>query len=126
MTINHPHHSRPSVAYALRWPALFVILAAEVMDLLDALITSIAGPIDPSATSAAARRLIQWLGAGLHARDGQSACSSAAGSATSTAGGGCSCIGAAGFTVTSLACALAQSPEMLIALRGSRRACSAR
>jgi hypothetical protein len=30
--------------YPLRWIALFVLLAAEVMDLLDALITNIAAP----------------------------------------------------------------------------------
>ena len=28
----------------MRWVALFVILAVEVMDLLDALVTTIAGP----------------------------------------------------------------------------------
>ena len=34
-------------AYRWRWVALFVILAAEVMDLLDALVTTIAGPTHP-------------------------------------------------------------------------------
>nr|BFE82972.1 hypothetical protein GCM10020093_055730 [Planobispora longispora] len=39
-------------AYRWRWAALFVILAAEVMDLLDAMITNIAAP--PSAPTSAA------------------------------------------------------------------------
>ena len=52
-----------SVAYALRWPALFVILAAEVMDLLDALITSIAGPTIVRDLGGG-QTLIQWLAAG--------------------------------------------------------------
>jgi hypothetical protein len=32
------------MSYRWRWVALFVILAAEVMDMLDALITNIAAP----------------------------------------------------------------------------------
>ncbi len=52
-----------AVAYALRWPALFVILAAEVMDLLDALITSIAGPTIVRDLGGG-ETLIQWLAAG--------------------------------------------------------------
>ena len=52
-----------SVAYALRWPALFVILAAEVMDLLDALVTTIAGP-SIRRDLGGGDTLIQWLGAG--------------------------------------------------------------
>ena len=54
--------SPAAVAYALRWPALFVLLAAEVMDLLDDLITSIAGPTIVRDLGGG-QTLIQWLAA---------------------------------------------------------------
>jgi MFS family permease len=104
-----------SVAYALRWPALFVILAAEVMDLLDALITSIAGPTIVRDLGGG-ETLIQWLAAGY----------TIAMASGLLIGGRLGDIhgrrrmfllGMAGFTVMSLACALAQSPEMLIVFR---------
>ena len=44
-----------TVPYRYRWVALFVILAVEVMDLLDALVTTIAGPV----IRARARRVVQ-------------------------------------------------------------------
>jgi MFS family permease len=50
-------------AYRWRWVALFVILAAEVMDLLDALATTIAGPTI-RAEIGGSESLIQWLAAG--------------------------------------------------------------
>src|SRR4051794_31196041 len=50
-------------APALRWAALLVVLAAEVMDLLDSLVTSIAGP-SVRADLGGSESLIQWLGAG--------------------------------------------------------------
>jgi EmrB/QacA subfamily drug resistance transporter len=104
-----------SVAYALRWPALFVVLAAEVMDLLDALITSIAGPTIVRDLGGG-ETLIQWLAAGY---------------TVAMAGGlliggrlgdiygrrRMFMIGMAGFTLMSLACALSRSPEMLITFR---------
>src|SRR5580765_333978 len=92
-------------AYALRWPALFVILAAEVMDLLDALITSIGG-----------QTLIQWLAAGY----------TIAMASGLLIGGRLGdiygrkrmfLIGMAGFTAMSLAAALAQGPGLLISFR---------
>ena len=53
--------------YRRRWVALFVILAAEVMDLLDALVTTIAAPsiradLGGTATTrpVARRRLTPW------------------------------------------------------------------
>lgn len=107
--------SPASVAYALRWPALFVILAAEVMDLLDALITSIAGPTIVSDLGGG-ETLIQWLAAGY----------TIAMASGLLIGGRLGdiygrrrmfMIGMAGFTLMSLACALAQSPEMLIVFR---------
>ncbi len=107
--------SPATVAYALRWPALFVILAAEVMDLLDALITSIAGP-SIVRDLGGGETLIQWLAAGY----------TIAMASGLLIGGRLGdifgrrrmfLIGMTGFTLMSLGCALAQSPEMLITFR---------
>ncbi len=108
-------HSPTTVAYALRWPALFVILAAEVMDLLDAVITSIAGPTIVRDLGGG-ETLIQWLAAGY----------TIAMASGLLIGGRLGDIfgrrrmfllGMMGFTVMSLGCALSQSPEMLITFR---------
>ena len=102
-------------SYALRWPALFVILTAEVMDLLDALITSIAGPTIVRDLGGDGT-LIQWLAAGY----------TIAMASGLLVGGRLGdvygrrrmfLLGMAGFTLLSLSCALARSPEMLIACR---------
>ncbi|GII55714.1 putative actinorhodin transporter [Planotetraspora thailandica] len=103
------------VPYRWRWAALFVILAAEVMDLLDAMVTNIAAPTmraDLGGTSAT----IQWMGAAY-------TLSMAVGLITGGRLGDIFgrkrmfLIGAAGFTLGSLLCAVAQSPEMLIGAR---------
>ncbi|MFC7595530.1 MFS transporter [Terrabacter sp. GCM10028922] len=98
-----------------RWAALFVILAAEVMDLLDALVTVIAGPSvvrDIGGTSTS----IQWFTAAY----------TVAMAAGLLLGGRLGdvhgrrrmfLVGMAGFTIASLVCAAAQSPEMLLATR---------
>jgi EmrB/QacA subfamily drug resistance transporter len=108
-------NSPATVAYALRWPALFVILAAEVMDLLDAMITSIAGPTIVRDLGGG-ETLIQWLAAGY----------TIAMASGLLIGGRLGdifgrrrmfLIGMAGFTLMSLGCALSQSPEMLITFR---------
>src|ERR1700761_6669414 len=102
----------PRVAHPYRWAALFVILAAEVMDLLDALITSIAGPTIVRDVGGG-DSMIQWLAAGY----------TIAMAAGLLIGGRLGdiygrrrvfMVGMTGFTLMSLACALAQSPEMLI------------
>ncbi|HEY6745711.1 MAG TPA: MFS transporter [Mycobacteriales bacterium] len=102
-------------AYPLRWAALFVILAAEVMDLLDALVTSIAGPTIVREIGGG-ESLIQWLAAGY----------TLAMAAGLLIGGRLGdihgrrrvfLVGMAGFTLMSLACALSQSPEMLVTFR---------
>ncbi|WP_196444593.1 MFS transporter [Planomonospora sp. ID67723] len=102
-------------AYRWRWVALLVILAAEVMDLLDAMITNIAAPSirdDLGGTPAT----IQWLGAAY-------TLSMAVGLITGGRLGDIFgrkrmfLIGAAGFTVGSLLCGIAQSPEMLVGAR---------
>src|SRR5262245_46378202 len=53
----------PATRYRWRWAALFVILAAEVMDMLDALITTIAAPTIRAELGGAAST-VQWLTAG--------------------------------------------------------------
>ena len=78
----------PPAPYRWRWVALFVILAAEVMDLLDALVTNIAGPSIRADLGGSASTL-QWL-APPTPWPWRSAWSPAAGSATSSAAAGCS------------------------------------
>ncbi|GAA3839988.1 MFS transporter [Sphaerisporangium flaviroseum] len=101
--------------YRWRWVALFIILAAEVMDLLDAVVTNIASPTIRVELGGSAAT-IQWLGAAY-------TLSMAVGLITGGRLGDIFgrkrmfLIGAAGFTVGSLLCALAQGPELLVAAR---------
>lgn len=102
-------------AYRWRWAALLVILAAEVMDLLDAMITNIAAPTIRAELGGTAGT-IQWLGAAY-------TLSMAVGLITGGRLGDIFgrkrmfLIGALGFTAGSLLCAVAQSPELLVAAR---------
>ena len=101
--------------YRWRWAALFVVLAAEVMDLLDALVTSVAGPTIVRELGGG-QTMIQWLAAAYTMS-----------MATGLLIGGrlgdifgrktMFLIGMAGFTTFSLLCAAAQSPGMLISFR---------
>ncbi|WP_051970037.1 MFS transporter [Kitasatospora azatica] len=101
--------------YRWRWVALFVILAAEVMDLLDSLVTNIAGP-SIRADIGGGESLIQWLGAAY-------TLAMAIGLITGGRLGDIFgrkrmyLIGAVGFTLGSVACGLAQTPGQLIAAR---------
>src|SRR5213078_1842502 len=101
--------------YRWRWAALFVILAAEVMDLLDALVTTIAAP-SIRTDLGGSLSIIQWLGAAY-------TLAMAVGLLTGGRLGDIYgrrrmfLIGAAGFTAASLLCALAWSPGVLIAAR---------
>ncbi|MEV5412654.1 MFS transporter [Thermopolyspora sp. NPDC052614] len=103
------------VAYRWRWPALLVLLAAEVMDLLDALITNIAAPTI-RADIGGGETTIQWLGACY-------TLSMAVGLITGGRLGDIYgkkrmfLIGAVGFGTGSLLCAVAWSPGVLIAAR---------
>ncbi|MEU0485515.1 MFS transporter [Streptosporangium sp. NPDC006013] len=101
--------------YRWRWVALCVVLTAEVMDLMDAMITTIAAPsiqkdLDGSSS------MIQWLSAGY-------TMAMAVGLITGGRLGDLYgrrrmfTIGALGFTLCSLLCGLAVSPEMLIVAR---------
>jgi EmrB/QacA subfamily drug resistance transporter len=105
----------PDTAYRWRWVALFVILAGEILDLLDALVTNIAGPSIRESLGGS-ESMIQWLGAAY-------TLAMALGLLTGGRLGDLYgrkkmfLIGATGFTLGSLLCAVAQNPEMLIASR---------
>jgi EmrB/QacA subfamily drug resistance transporter len=101
--------------YRWRWLVLAVILTAEVMDLTDGTVVNIAAPsirADLGGTFTA----IQWIAAGY----------TLAFAVMLITGGRLGdilgrrrmfVVGAAGFTLASAACAVAQSPEMLIGSR---------
>ncbi len=101
--------------YRWRWVALFVILAAEVMDLLDSLVTNVAAPAI-RADVGGGESTIQWLGAAY-------TLAMAIGLITGGRLGDIFgrrrmyLIGAVGFTLGSIACGIAQSPAQLIAAR---------
>lgn len=107
--------STEAVLYRWRWAALFVILTAEVMDLLDALVTTIAGP-SILADLGGSDTLIQWLGAGY-------VLAMAVGLLTGGRLGDIYgrkrmfMLGALGFVAASLLCAFATGPGILIAAR---------
>lgn len=102
-------------AYRWRWAALLVILAAEVMDMLDALITNIASPTIRAELGGSAS-VMQWLAAGY-------TLAMAVGLITGGRLGDLYgrkrmfLIGAAGFTLGSLLCGVATSPGMLVGSR---------
>ena len=110
--LDRTEHQTP---YRHRWVALFVILAVEVMDLLDALVTNIAGPVIREEIGGS-YSLIQWLGAAY-------TLAMAIGLLTGGRLGDIFgrrrmfLIGAIGFTLASLACGVAQTPGQLIAAR---------
>ncbi|MCS0603423.1 MFS transporter [Streptomyces sp. LP11] len=105
----------PPAPYRWRWAALFVILAAEVMDLLDAVVTNVAGPSMRADLGGGASTL-QWLAAAY-------TLSMAIGLVTGGRLGDIYgrrrmfLVGAAGFTAGSLLCAVSTSPETLIGAR---------
>jgi EmrB/QacA subfamily drug resistance transporter len=102
-------------AYRWRWVALFVILIAEVMDLLDSLVTTIAGPTI-RADLGAPESTIQWLAAGY-------TLAMAVGLVTGGRLGDLYgrrrmfLIGTTGFVAASLLCALAQGETTLVTAR---------
>ncbi|AGL14076.1 MFS transporter [Actinoplanes sp. N902-109] len=106
---------KPGTAYRWRWVALAVILAVELMDLLDSLVTTIAGPAIRTELGGSLS-LIQWLGAAY-------TLAMAIGLLTGGRLGDIHgrrrmfVIGAAGFTLASLTCALAWSPGVLTSAR---------
>ncbi|MFF4761030.1 MFS transporter [Streptomyces sp. NPDC001292] len=107
--------SAPADTYPLRWRALWVILAAQVMDMLDSLVTSVAGP-SIVRDLGGGQTLIQWLGAAY----------TIAMASGLLIGGRLGdvvgrrrvfLIGMAGFTAMSLTCALSPDAAMLLTSR---------
>ncbi|WP_067458205.1 DHA2 family efflux MFS transporter permease subunit [Actinomadura macra] len=101
--------------YRWRWAALFVILAGEVMDMLDGLITNVAAPTIRGELGGSTSTL-QWLAAGY-------TLAMAVGLITGGRLGDLYgrkqmfLVGAAGFTLGSLLCGVAVSPGMLVGAR---------
>jgi EmrB/QacA subfamily drug resistance transporter len=105
---------RPA-AYHLRWLCLAVVLVAEIMDLLDSTVITIAAPTVRSELGGSASTM-QWWAAGYTLAFG----------VFMIVGGRLGdvygrrrifVIGIVGFTLASAACALASSPDLLIAFR---------
>ncbi|MFJ8747110.1 MFS transporter [Embleya sp. NPDC127516] len=102
-------------AYAWRWRILAIVLVAEVMDLLDSTVTNVAGPSVRDDLGGGAS-LLQWLASGYTLAFG----------VLLVVGGRLGdrwgrrrlfLLGAGGFAVASLLCALAPAPELLVAAR---------
>ncbi|NDU74067.1 MFS transporter [Actinomadura sp. DSM 109109] len=115
-TLTSPARGTADGGYRWRWVALFVILAGEVMDMLDALITAIAAPTIRGELGGSASTM-QWLIAAY-------TLAMAVGLITGGRLGDLYgrkrmfLLGAAGFTLGSLLCGIAGSPGMLVGARG--------
>jgi EmrB/QacA subfamily drug resistance transporter len=113
MTRNNPAPAEHP--YRWRWAAFAVVLLASVMDLLDSLVTNIAGPTI-RADIGGGPALIQWLGAGY-------TLAMAAGLITGGRLGdiygrkAVFIVGVVGFTAASVLCASSVSPVMLSSFR---------
>lgn len=97
------------------WSILAVVMVADMLDMLDATVTNIAAPMI-SKSLGGGQELMQWLGAGYALTMG----------VLLVVGGRLGdkygqrklfLIGMAGFTLASLACGVAVSPEMIIIAR---------
>ncbi|MGY1452358.1 MFS transporter [Streptomyces sp. SS8] len=109
--------------YRWRWYAFAVVLVATMMDILDALITTIAGP-SIRADLGGSTTMIQWLTAGY----------TLAMAAGLIIGGRLGdifgrrrmfLVGVAGFTICSILCGLAQGPDWLVLFRVLQGLCGA-
>ena len=105
----------PAARNPLRWFVFAVVIAANIMDLMDATIVNVAGPSIRAALGGSASTL-QWLSAGYTLAF---AVFLITGARLGDMFGRrrLFLIGAAGFTVMSAACAVAPSMEVLIAFR---------
>ncbi|MFG1678064.1 MFS transporter [Micromonospora sp. NPDC049282] len=114
-TVTPQRTGSPATGHRWRWIALVVILSAEVMDLLDVLVTNLAGPAI-RADLGGSPALIQWLGAGY-------TLAMAVGLVTGGRLGDLYgrrrmfLVGVLGFTAASALCALAAGPGTLITAR---------
>jgi EmrB/QacA subfamily drug resistance transporter len=115
MTAPSPLAQVAGAGHPRRWLILFVILAVECMDLLDGTIVNVAAPAIRTDLGASLSAL-QWIAGGY-------ALTFAVGLVTGGRLGDIYgrrrlfLIGVAGFTLSSVLCGAAQSPEMLIASR---------
>jgi EmrB/QacA subfamily drug resistance transporter len=107
--------TRPGARNPLRWFVFAVVLAANIMDIMDATIVNVAGPSIRVALGGSVSTL-QWLSAGYTLAF---AVFLIAGARLGDMFGRrrMFLIGLAGFTVMSAACAIAPSPGVLIAFR---------
>jgi len=117
-TVAPPHPvitTQPAAPNPLRWLVFAVVLAANVMDLMDATIVNIAGPSIRHALGGSASTLL-WLSAGYTLAF---AVFLITGARLGDMFGRrrLFLIGSAGFTVMSAACAAAPSPSVLIGFR---------
>ncbi len=101
--------------YPLRWMVFVAVLVADVMDLVDATVMNVAGPTIRQELGGG-QAMLQWLGAGYTLTF---ATFLITGARLGDLFGRrrLFLIGAAGFTSSSLLCALAWSPEVLIGTR---------
>jgi EmrB/QacA subfamily drug resistance transporter len=115
MTITTPVGTPTSKPSAVRWAVLAVVLAADVLDMVDSTITNIAAPTI-SRDLHGGQSLIQWLGASYALALG----------VLLVVGGRLGdkygrrrlfLVGLAGFTLASVACGLTFSPESIIIAR---------
>jgi EmrB/QacA subfamily drug resistance transporter len=107
--------ARPAASNPLRWFVFAVVIAANIMDLMDATIVNVAGPSIRDALGGSASTL-EWLPAGYTLAF---AVFLITGARLGDMFGRrrLFLIGSAGFTVMSAACAVAPSMEVLIAFR---------
>jgi EmrB/QacA subfamily drug resistance transporter len=117
-TIASPHPAtttQPVARNPLRWLVFAVVLAANVMDLMDATIVNVAGPSIRHALGGSASTLL-WLSAGYTLAF---AVFLITGARLGDMFGRrrLFLVGSAGFTAMSAACAAAPSPSVLIAFR---------
>src|ERR1700678_2100477 len=107
--------TKPAVRNPLRWFVFGVVIAANIMDLMDATIVNVAGPSIRAALGGSSSTL-QWLPAGYTLAF---AVFLITGARLGDMFGRrrLFLIGSAGFTLMSAACALAPSPSVLIGFR---------
>jgi EmrB/QacA subfamily drug resistance transporter len=118
-----PRSQQPQPPYRWRWPALFIILLARILDLFDASVISVAGPVMRTDLGGTYAQL-QWFGAAY-------TLAVAVGLITGGRLGDIYgrrrvfVVGVIGFMAGSVACSLAQSSELLISCRAVQGAFAA-